>query len=76
MKFKYVGKAGVRIIDPYRWEYKNDFVQDVQEPELIENLLSYPTSEFVQLDDDGNEIAADKEPLIPAAKRPRKGKKE
>lgn len=74
MKFKYIGKAGVRIVRQYRWEARNDFTQDVKEPELIENLLTYPTGEFMQLDDDGAEVKPDAEPLLPAAKA-RKGKK-
>ena len=74
MKFKYIGKAGVRIVRQYRWEARNDFVQDVEEPELIEDLQTYPTGEFMQLDDDGAEVKPDVEPLLPAAKA-RKGKR-
>ncbi len=76
MKFKYIGKAGVRIVKQYRWEARNGFIQDVEEPELIENLLTYPTGEFMQLDDDGVDVKPDAEPLLPAAKtKPRKGKR-
>lgn len=51
MRFKYIG-FGVREIGEYRWDGTNDFTQDIQEPELIENLLTYPDGSFVALDDD------------------------
>ena len=46
MKIRYTGTAGVRIVEPYRWDESNGYVQDVTDPEILENLLTYPRPEF------------------------------
>ncbi len=46
MKIRYTGTAGVRIVEPYRWDESNGYVQDVTDPEILENLLTYPKPEF------------------------------
>ena len=66
MKFQYVGASNVRIIGKYRWDKGNKFVQDVKEPELIENLLTYPDGSFVEVVDESKKkskgsLASDKE---------------
>jgi len=47
MKIRYTGTAGVRIVEPYRWDESNGYVQDVTDPEILEDLLTYPRPEFV-----------------------------
>jgi hypothetical protein len=46
MKIRYTGTAGVRIVEPYRWDESNGYVQDVTDPAILENLLTYPKPEF------------------------------
>lgn len=46
MKIRYTGIAGVRIVEPYRWDESNGYVQDVTDPAILENLLTYPKPEF------------------------------
>lgn len=46
MKIRYIGKATVRIIEPYRWASENGYVQDVTDPGILENLLTYPKPDF------------------------------
>lgn len=46
MKIRYVGTSDVRIIGEYRWDASNGFVQDVTDPEILENLLTYPKPDF------------------------------
>jgi len=46
MKIKYTGLSGVRVIGEVVWNAGNGFVAEVSDPELVANLLTYPTGEF------------------------------
>ena len=46
MKIKYTGTAGVREIGPYVWNQENGYVQDVTDPVILEDCLTYPRPEF------------------------------
>jgi hypothetical protein len=50
MKIRYTGTAGVRIVEPYRWDASNGYVQDVTDPAILENLLTYPKPEFEEVE--------------------------
>lgn len=49
MKIKYTGMATVRLIENYRWDASNNFVQDVKEPEMVEELLTDPAGDFAEV---------------------------
>ena len=53
MKIRYTGTAGIRIIDPYRWDSSNGYVQDVTDPDMLLNLLTYPKPEFESVEEPG-----------------------
>lgn len=57
MNIRYVGQSTVRIIGPYIWNKKNEYIQDVEEPELIANLLTYPTPDFALANEEDREEA-------------------
>ncbi len=61
MNIRYVGPATVREVGPYRWDMNNGFVQDVTDPEILENLLTYPKPDFE---------AAEAEVEVKQAKKP------
>ena len=61
MKIRYTGTAGVRIVEPYRWDESNGYVQDVTDPEILEDLLTYPRPEFVTVEE---ESVAEKAPEV------------
>lgn len=46
MRIRYTGPRRIRVIGPYRWDEESNFVQDVQEPELVEELLTDPFNTF------------------------------
>jgi hypothetical protein len=49
MKIKYTGRRKIRIVGPYQWDESNDFIQEVTDPELAEDLLSEPSNEWMEL---------------------------
>jgi hypothetical protein len=49
MKFRYTGRAHVRIIGKYEWNAENGYVQDVTDEELILNLQTYPRNEWEEV---------------------------
>jgi len=51
MKIRYTGRAGVREIGPYRWDETNGFVQDVTDPVILEDILTYPRPVFEVVDE-------------------------
>jgi hypothetical protein len=54
MKIKYVGLAGVRVIEPYRWEKENGYIQDVTDEAILMNLLTYPRPDFEVVEEPQN----------------------
>jgi hypothetical protein len=56
MKIKYTGTAGVRIVEPYQWDASNGYVQDVTDPAILENLLTYPKPEFEAVEEPGQQV--------------------
>ena len=69
MKIRYTGTAGVRIVEPYRWDESNGYVQDVTDPAILENLLTYPKPEFEAVEE------TPVEEIIPEAGKPAPVKK-
>lgn len=57
MKIRYTGRAGVRIVGPYRWDESNDFVQDVTDQDILMDLLTYPRPVFGVVDEPPAESA-------------------
>lgn len=51
MKIKYQGKSQKRVVGRYVWERANGYVRDVVEPDIITDLLTAPTNEFVALEE-------------------------
>jgi hypothetical protein len=56
MRVKYIGSAGVRIIEPYEWNAGNGFVQEVPD-EVAASLLTYPRPDFALADDEDKQAA-------------------
>jgi hypothetical protein len=52
MKIKYTGKRRIRIVGEHEWNAANDFVQEVSDQEMIEDLLTDPFNEFEELAED------------------------
>ncbi len=50
MKIKWAGN-GMRVVGNYQWSEKNDWVQDVKEPELALDLLTQPNENFMEITD-------------------------
>lgn len=51
MRIKYQGKSKRRVVGRYVWEQSNNYEQDVEEPDIVTDLLTAPTNEFVALED-------------------------
>lgn len=51
MRIRYVGLAGLRVLDEYRWSAENDFVVEV-EPQTAARLLDYPRADFALAQDE------------------------
>ena len=75
MKIRYTGTAGVRIVEPYRWDETNGYVQDVTDPEILEDLLTYPRPEFVAVEEASVEEKAPDVGKPAPARKPRKEQK-
>ena len=52
MKIKYTGKRRIRIVGEHEWNAANDFVQEVSDLDLLEDLLTDPFNEFEELAED------------------------
>ena len=51
MKVKYVGLATVRIVGTYTWNRENEYVQEVTEEDVLNDLLTNPQGDFELIDE-------------------------
>lgn len=58
-RIKYIGSSDPRVIGKYEWNSENEFIQTVTDPELIENLKTYPYDNWKFLGDD-EQLPADR----------------
>jgi hypothetical protein len=71
MKIRYVGMAGVREIGPYVWNQENGYVQDVTDPAILEDVMTYPRPDFelVEETSDAENEKSDEKPRKGRANR-------
>jgi len=46
MMIRYVGKSTVRELGQYVWNAENGYLQDVTDPQTLEEILTYPKPDF------------------------------
>lgn len=50
IRVRYVGTAAVREIGALRWDSSNGYMCDVDDPEMLLNLMTYPRNQFELVD--------------------------
>ena len=46
MMIRYVGKSTVRELGKYRWAPENGYETEVDDPETLEEIMTYPKPDF------------------------------